>query len=339
MPQSQLIPTMNFIAASLGKRCNFCHVNRDGQWDFAADDKPEKATAREMIKMVLDLHKLKVPGADEVSCFTCHRGQEHPVNVPTLPLPVSSPRPPAAGAGSGTGTGAPPTAGAPQPSPTAPALPSADEIFGKYIAAIGGQANIDKLKSRTTKGTLVQANGNSIPFENEFVVPDKFHAVATTPSGIIERAFTATGGWEKSSRGVRQLAGAELDDLRFVNNPLRHIKLKEQFTRTRVSKGKLADRDVYVVTGTTPSGATERLYFDIETGLLRRRVSYTTTMLGVIPNQIDFDDYRDVDGVKFPFVLRASTIEVGNPVTTRNLTEIKLNVPVDESRFTQPAAN
>ena len=57
LPASQLIPVMNYFAASMGRRCNFCHVNNNGQWDYAADTKPEKNTAREMIKMVLDINK------------------------------------------------------------------------------------------------------------------------------------------------------------------------------------------------------------------------------------------------------------------------------------------
>ena len=160
LPQSQLIPVMNFMAASLGRRCNFCHVNKDGQWDYASDEKPEKASAREMIKMVLDLRKQTFHGADEISCYTCHRGQTHPTNLPPLPLPLPSPRP----ASSPSATGTPPATGAPQatPRPT-PALPSADEILNKYIAAIGGQTAIDKTKSRSVKGTLTQSNGVAVP--------------------------------------------------------------------------------------------------------------------------------------------------------------------------------
>src|SRR5678809_1734903 len=45
MPESQLIPVMNFFAASMGRRCNYCHVNNQGQWDYASDAKPEKTTA------------------------------------------------------------------------------------------------------------------------------------------------------------------------------------------------------------------------------------------------------------------------------------------------------
>src|SRR6185503_20768896 len=52
LPQSQLIPVMNFFSASLGVRCNYCHVNNNGVWAFDSDEKPEKGTAREMITMV-----------------------------------------------------------------------------------------------------------------------------------------------------------------------------------------------------------------------------------------------------------------------------------------------
>src|SRR4030095_2978922 len=47
LPQWQLIPVMNYMAASMGRRCNFCHVNNNGQWDYASDEKQEKNTARE----------------------------------------------------------------------------------------------------------------------------------------------------------------------------------------------------------------------------------------------------------------------------------------------------
>ena len=62
------------------------------------------------------------------------------------------------------------------------------------------------------------------------------------------------------------------------------------------------------------------------------------TLLGLIPEQIDFEDYRDVDGVKFPFTLRVSSIEVGNPVSTRTFSEMKLNALVDEGKFHMPPA-
>ena len=43
------------------------------------------------------------------------------------------------------------------------------------------------------------------------------------------------------------------------------------------------------------------LYFDKKTGLLKRYIRYANTMVGRIPTQVDYDDYRDVAGVKMPF--------------------------------------
>ncbi len=332
LPDSQLIPVMNFMSASLGRRCNFCHITDKGRDGFALDDKPEKNTAREMIKMVMGLHKQNFPGASEISCFTCHRGQQRPVNVPPLPLPTPLPRPSASPAAT---TGAAPTqpSGAPSPPPT----PTADEIYSKYIAAIGGQANVDKIKSRTAKGSVAQPNG-TVTVDIAQGAPDKFHITATTPTGAFERGFNGSVGWEKGPQGVRALAPAEVAQLQNSIGLLRHIRLKEQFTSMRARGTQLiGDRPTYVVIGTTADNRQERLFFDTQTGLLLRRISYMATLLGLIPEQIDFEDYRDVDGVKFPFTVRVSSIEVGNPVSSRTFSEMKLNAPVDEAKFNMPA--
>src|SRR6185369_11197458 len=227
MPESQLIPVMNFFAASMGRRCNYCHVNNQGQWDYASDTKPEKTAAREMIKLVLDINKtterLKL---DPVSCYTCHRGRTSPQSIPTLPLPLPSPPANANGPGGPT----PGTSPQASPSPT-PAMPSADEIFGKYAAALGGQTAIDKLKSRTAKGTVTQANGNSFQFELSQGAPDKFYLLVTTPQGTIERGFNGQVGWEKTTREVREITGAELINFKTANGLFSLLKLKEQYSR------------------------------------------------------------------------------------------------------------
>jgi len=335
MPESQLVPVMNFFSASMGRRCNYCHVNNQGQWDYASDAKPEKTAAREMIKLVMDINKtterLKL---DPVSCYTCHRGRTSPQSIPVLPLPLPSP-PPNGGGPSG------PTPGAsPQASPSAtPALPSADELFNKYAAALGGQSAIDKLKSRTAKGTITQANGNSFQFEVSQAAPDKFYLLVTTPQGTVERGFNGQVGWEKTARGVREITGGELINFKAANGLFSLLKLKEQYSKPpRVRKDKIGDRDVYMVDGTTTDNRRMRLYFDASSGLLLRRTTTMPTIVGIIPDQIDLEDYRDVEGLKYPFTLRAATLEVGNPTSTRTFTELKLNVPVDDSKFNMPQA-
>jgi hypothetical protein len=137
---------------------------------------------------------------------------------------------------------------------------------------------------------------------------------------------------------VRPIESTELYYLRRYPDLFKDIKLKEQFTRLNVAgKDKIGDREVYVVRGVTTDNRRERLYFDAQTGLLLRRISSYTTPVGVIPEQVDFEDYREVDGMKVPFTIRITSLD-DHYSSTRKFTEIKLNVPVDETKFKKPAA-
>lgn len=323
LPQSQLVPTMNFIAVSLGVKCTFCHVNKNDTWDFASDEKPEKATAREMITMLLNINKTTFKGATEVTCNTCHRGRSHPAANISLPLP--HPAPPAA-----------PTSAEAKPKETPP---TAEQVLEKYIDALGGKAAIDKLQSRVMKGSWITPDGITLGYEVYQSGPDKLYSVLNTPKqGTFEKGFDGSVGWEKSAGGIRTLADSELFYLRRYPNLFKDIKLKEQFTRlTFGGRDKIGEKEVYVLRGTTADNKRERLYFDIQTGLLLRRSGSVTNTIGVIPEQVDFDDYRDVGGMKLPFTIRVSSIDSFFS-STRTFTEIKLNVPVDQTKFNKPAS-
>jgi hypothetical protein len=76
-------------------------------------------------------------------------------------------------------------------------------------------------------------------------------------------------------------------------------------------------------------------YFDEKTGLLVRVVRWNATPLGPVPTQIDYDDYRDVNGVKMPFTWTVSQTYMQ---MTIKLSELKPNVAIEGARFTQPPA-
>ena len=330
LPDSQLGTVMNFVAVSLGRQCDFCHVRKGGTWVWESDDKEEKLTARKMMTMGLALNKDNFRGSPTVSCYTCHRGRNTPQGIPSFPLPTPAPR---------AQPQATPAPGQPAatPAPT-PAPPTVDQILGKYIQALGGQAAVDKMKTLVMKGTYAGFNGTALPYEVDMAAPDKFYINVTAQQGTVERGFDGKAGWEKGPRGVNELGNPVLEDLKSVLIFNRNIKLKEQFAQVRFSgRDKIGDRDVLVINGRTADNHRERLYFDADTGFLLRRISYLETPIGVIPNQIDFEDYRDVDGVKLPFTVKVSSVEPGL-VSTRKYAEIKLNAPVDDGKFKMPAA-
>ena len=186
------------------------------------------------------------------------------------------------------------------------------------------------------KGTYAAANGESAAFEVDQAAPEKFHLAITVPQGKMERSFDGAVGWERGPGGVAELGGQILVDMRGVFSMFSNVKLKEQFTRMSVRREKLNDRDVFMIVATRVDGKRERLYFDAETGLLLRRSSSLETPIGVVPQEKNFDDYREVDGLKVPFTINVLTVDQGSTATLK-YSEIK-NAPVDESIFNRPPA-
>ncbi len=78
MPASRLMPVMKMFTKSLGVECSFCHI----PGEFAKDDKPPKATARRMLKMVHQINDENFSGNRPVSCWMCHRGSMKPESEP-----------------------------------------------------------------------------------------------------------------------------------------------------------------------------------------------------------------------------------------------------------------
>ncbi|MDQ3213991.1 MAG: hypothetical protein M3Q85_15030, partial [Acidobacteriota bacterium] len=59
----------------------------------------------------------------------------------------------------------------------------------------------------------------------------------------------------------------------------------------------------------------------------------TGVRLMALPEQIDYSDYRDVNGLKLPFTARHAT---WNAVTTQKFTDVKINAPIADTVFVKP---
>jgi len=77
------------------------------------------------------------------------------------------------------------------------------------------------------------------------------------------------------------------------------------------------------------------MYFDRESGLLVRMVRYGKSPIGRVPTQVDYGDYRDVNGIKMPFRMLFAWLDGRDAI---QLSEVQTNVPIDASHFGIPAA-
>jgi hypothetical protein len=88
LPADQMIPVMRKINASLGVKCDFCHVINPDHTGFEKDDKRMKAMARKMMVMTQKLNKSEKILEGKATCFMCHHGRPEPdTNAPTPPPP------------------------------------------------------------------------------------------------------------------------------------------------------------------------------------------------------------------------------------------------------------
>ena len=309
IPAAELEPTMAFIAGSLGVKCSHCHTN-----PFDKDEKPTKATARKMIRMVFDLNKGSFSGGKAVSCFTCHRGKPIPISVPVV----------------GQNLWQPAAAGVKE-SP----LPSVDEVLARYVQAVGGEQALRKITSRVAKGSRIGADGILVPEEIYQKAPNKILVVTTYPQAAFSTGFNGNKGWGNSSReGTRELPAPVLAQLTFESDFYKELRIKELYRKLAVSAtSTVGDSDVYVIDATPVSGNPEKLFFDAHSGLLLRRYTESETILGMFPLQTDYEDYREVDGIKQPFLIRWS---MPGRSWGRKIVELKQNVAVEDSRFDPP---
>lgn len=316
IPASQFMPNMFFFSEALGVGCEHCHVTSDsGPWPLDKDDKKEKQTAREMIKMMRSINDGFFSGRPEVSCATCHQGHPEPSSIPPI-----------------RALGAKPTE---SPELNLAELPKADQVLDHYVEVIGGAAALEKLTTRRIKGVLVTESGHTFSLEITQKAPNFGLMRAVAPDGRIDRyGFDGEIAWNSSGSSAFESHG--LEGARIIRDAQFFVDtdVKKRYPR-RFTAGKeiVGDEECYTVRAGGPGTISEKLDFSAKSGLLLRRVVYTRTASGRYAEQTDYSDYREVDGVKLPFTV--ARMEV-NTRYTEKYSEVKHNLPVDDSVFNFP---
>ncbi len=310
IPADQLIPTMQFISASLGVECNYCHV----QGAFEKDDRKPKKAARTMMQMMAAIDKENFDGDRDVTCFTCHRGSPKPESIPAVATEEPKPEPEVAATA---------------------ALPTADQVLAKYAQAVGAEA-LEKVTSRVQKGQLLGFGGREMPIEVFDKAPDKRLSVVQTPRGEMITAYDGNRGWLTGRGGPQPMSAAEAEAARLDADLRFPLDVKRLFTAFAVRSSETIDgRGAVLLLARNEGQPPLNLYFDAQTGLLLREERDADTALGYLPTRIDYADYRDVDGVKVAF--RWTLARPGGRFTIQ-VDSTQQNVPIDDAKFAMPAA-
>jgi len=330
IPVDEFMNTMGFISAATNYNCTDCHVEPkvEGDWSVYAQETPRKATARKMILMVQEINRTNFSGVRVVTCYTCHRNlQGAPRITPSLAEQY----------------GQPPDLDPNEVEITrqASGAPAADQVFDKYLQAVGGAQKAAAVTSVVFKGTYEGYAEPKAPVDIYIKAPNQRTMIVHTDGGDRTTACDGNNGWMAAPATdkpfpVITYTGGDLDGVRLDAVLSLPAGIRQALSKPVVGSTTLDDKDVMVVQGTANGGRSSiKLYFDKESGLLVRQVRFADTIIGRVPIQVDYSDYRDVAGagVKLPFHVMTTWTGGQSDVL---LTSAETNVAIDAAKFNQP---
>ncbi|HUA00775.1 MAG TPA: hypothetical protein VMB02_10635 [Candidatus Aquilonibacter sp.] len=227
---------------------------------------------------------------------------------------------------------------APAPSSAAAPAPSIEQILNRYLDATGGRAAWTRVTSRVTTGTIEVPSANlSGTIELREKAPDRILSEIRIAGILFRQGYDGTVGWaDDPQHGLREQTGAELDETKRDADFYHPLDMKKLYTKLLVvGPARINDRDTYEVEADVPDGDPDEIYFDAASGLPIRVVSRHHNAQGPVDFREDFDDYREVDGLRRPFLIQETS---GDTVLTIHVTEVRHNVLLDDSVFSKPAA-
>jgi hypothetical protein len=319
--------TMGIMSAAVGSDCVGCHPSAGTDHVDWALDTPRKRTARRMVQMVTAINRDNFNGRQVVTCWTCHRGRDRPVTTPTLDMVYGEP-----------------VLEFDDVLTQAQGVPSVDQVLDKYLAALGGASNVARITSFVASGKSVgyRGFGGGGVVELSAQSPDKRATHISFPEypdrGVSVRTYDGRTGWIATPLAVvpkYELAGSERDGAHLDAMLSFPAQIKQALTNLRVGlPTTIDDKNVTVLQGNGPNGTLATLYFDDATGLLVRMVRHGRSPIGRVPTQVDYSDYREVGGIKFPFHWTFAWLDGRD---TFEFADVKLNVPIDAAKFGEPA--
>ena len=215
----------------------------------------------------------------------------------------------------------------PEVNKAAPATMTAKTVFENYIKAIGGQKAVEGVKSVfvTATATIPQAPAPLAYVTKRDASGKMLRSLSITGMTEISRqVIGATSGYSVDQTGRKEMTAAEFTEKKAVAGTFDELALlqKNGLTINRIEP--VNGKDAYVI-----QNGTSQLYYDVASGLKMMEVKTVEVNGQTNTATTIFDDYREVNGVKYPYKFTLSQgIEFNFTVT-----DIKVNEGVSDADF------
>jgi hypothetical protein len=180
---------------------------------------------------------------------------------------------------------------------------------------------------------MVTSAGPTLTAEIDAFPPDKLYMKMTVNGQQISQVYDGDRGWTMTPMGIMRMPATLLTNPLMIPGTLLAVKFPVSDAPRKTVAVEKIDGRAYAVVESQSSRLLERLYFDNETGLLFRRYSEARSRIGSAPLELSFQDYRDLNGIKLPYLLIA---RFGTGRIEYRFSEIQSNIELDPARFAEP---
>ncbi len=204
-------------------------------------------------------------------------------------------------------------------------------VIQNYIDAVGGAERMKEIKDITINMSA-SIQGMVVDMVIKQKAPDKYKSIMSMGGNVMQQqVFDGTRGKMSGMQGTMELEGDMLEEMRVqaLMNP--ELTYEERdFTLSLEGSETVSGKNAWKVNITSPRDVTVTEFFDIETGLKLRTVVTQDSPMGSITQITDYEDYRDVDGMKFPFLMKQ---QAGPQAFDMEVKSIEINQGLEDEIF------
>ncbi|MGC0773379.1 MAG: hypothetical protein WB543_10620, partial [Candidatus Acidiferrum sp.] len=207
-------------------------------------------------------------------------------------------------------------------------------IVNQYVKAAGGGKVLSKIRTMALEGTFTNAvDGKPGTYTFDTKLPNRYYSELVLDGKNLIEAYNGKSAWHETPGGeLSTLLGQQGQQLEaaslYYNSRLLNLK-KNKLALAFIGHTQVRGKDALQLELTTPAKIRRELFFDPQSHLL---VKESAPVAG-LDEEILYDDYRTVDGVKLPFKIE---LHRGPDTYSINITRASINETVGERTFDFP---
>ncbi len=218
-----------------------------------------------------------------------------------------------------------------------------DEIIAKNVQARGGLEKLKAVQSIKSTANMSMGQGMEAPGVLIQKRPRLARLDFTIQGLTAVQAYDGKSAWQimpfmgkKDPEPMSADETKEVEEMADLDGPLVDYKSKGHQVEL-LGKEKVEGTDAYKIKATLNNGDVQTIYIDSDSFLEIKEETKRTVRGSEQLIESSIGDYKDVDGVLFPFAME-SGVKGSQEKQKLTITKIELNVPADDSIFKMPAA-